>query len=144
MGMAFWHLEFMGCTDVHVLDGGMQAWLNAGGTTDTDNVNATITPSTFAGSEQTTLNCTTDQLKSYVDNYVEGGGVVLLDGRPDSEFMGYITKPFEPGSGRVKNSRQLYWWDYVDAATGKVKTAKECMALLNAQDVAKTDIVIHI
>lgn len=144
MGMAFWHLEYMGCEDVHVLDGGIQAWVEAGGQMDTDNVNAAITPVTFDGVQDNSVNVTTAELSTMVAGWTSTGNTVFLDGRPDSEYQGYVTKPFEPWMGRVPNSEKIWWWEYVDEATGKLKTPKECQALLDAKGVTKDKTVIHI
>ena len=122
----------------------MQAWVEASGTMETDNVNATLTAVTFDGTQDNSVNVTTTELASYVSSWSAGGNVALLDGRPESEYQGYITKPFEPWMGRVPNSEQIWWWDYVDDATGKFKTAEECQALLTAKGITKDKTVVHI
>jgi len=81
-GRLFWVLEYMGHTDVRILNGGWGAWLAAGGKTST----AAVLPqqTVFSG------DCNQDLLatKEYIKNNLASDNLIIIDARTLQEYEG--------------------------------------------------------
>lgn len=83
-GRLFWTLEYLGCTDVHILNGGYDKWVadttNAPATTAT-----TLPAATFTASVQTAKKLTGSEIASKLGN----ANFAVIDARTDEEFNGW-------------------------------------------------------
>ena len=122
-GRMFWMFEHLGCTDVHLLDGGWDKWVADGRSTATS---TTVLPAAvFTADVQTDLSITTDYLKDRLDD----SDFAVIDTRTDEEFNGW-TLYGEPRRGHVKGAVQIpYAWNY--AADKTVLAYGELKALLD-------------
>lgn len=83
-GRLFWMLEYLGCTDVHILDGGYDKWV--ADTTNTATTTATtLTAATFTASVQAAKKLTGAQIAAKLG----GATFAVIDARTDEEFNGW-------------------------------------------------------
>lgn len=115
----WWMLRYMGHYDVKVLDGGWNAWLNAGGAT--EDLEPIVSERHQTVRVQSHLLKSLDQMKQGVDT----GELNVLDARPGDRFKGVAPEPREglssghmPGASSVPASSLLN-------ADGTLKSADE-------------------
>lgn len=83
-GRLFWMLEYLGSTDVHILNGGWDKWV--ADTTNTATTTATTLPATtFTASVQAAKKLTGAQIKGKLGN----ANFAVIDARTDEEFNGW-------------------------------------------------------
>jgi 3-mercaptopyruvate sulfurtransferase SseA len=82
-GRIFWMLEYLGCKDVHILDGGWDKWFGDGKPTETS---ANILPaSTFQASPVPSIRSD----KKYIAGRYKSADFVVMDCRTDEEYIGW-------------------------------------------------------
>ena len=135
-GRIFWTLEYMGHPDVHILDGGWDAWAAAGGDIETT-VNIP-TPSAYTGTPDDTVYATTD----YVSDHYDDPRVVIIDSRTPEEYDGAQLYG-EPRGGHIPGAVNL---DY-DAFFGedwRLIDPEALMELYSAIGVTyEKDVIFH-
>lgn len=83
-GRLFWMLEYLGCTDVHILNGGWDKWV--ADTTNTPTTTATTLPAaTFTSSVQAAKKLTGSQIATKLGTAT----FAVIDARTDEEFNGW-------------------------------------------------------
>lgn len=82
-GRVFWALEYLGCSDVHLLNGGWDKWSADGRVTEM--VPNTLQPSTFIASMDTSIIIDKETIASRLGD----DDFVLIDTRTDAEFIGW-------------------------------------------------------
>jgi 3-mercaptopyruvate sulfurtransferase SseA len=82
-GRIFWMLEYLGCNDVHILDGGWDKWTADGRSTDA--AVETRHPVTFTASANNSIRVN----KSYILNRLQTENFAVVDSRTDEEYMGW-------------------------------------------------------
>ncbi len=125
---AWWMLRTMGAQDVHVLDGGLQAWIDAGFDTETD---VTQRPrATFGTKLQQGAVRTFAQMQKLLTGG-SGGGEQVLDARSAGRFAGSAPEP-RPGlpSGHMPGAMNLPYTALV--RNGRLKDAHELRAAFAA------------
>jgi thiosulfate/3-mercaptopyruvate sulfurtransferase len=125
---AFWLLEYFGHADVHVLDGGMQAWLGASYPLAQEM--AEPHPASFKIDAQKQLVIGADELW----RKIEAGEVVPLDTRTDEEYFG--TSKRAARAGAIPKAVHLEWTHYLDAH-GRFKPPSELDALFKSAGITK-------
>jgi len=93
----WWMLRWLGHRGVAVLDGGLAAWCDAGGTLDRSA--AVRTPARFVGRHGTRAAVSTPELAELLD----AGGCLLVDARSAERFEGR-SEPIDPVAGHVPGS----------------------------------------
>jgi thiosulfate/3-mercaptopyruvate sulfurtransferase len=128
-GRAFWLLEYFGHTDVHVLDGGMLAWREAG--YETTQEMAPPKPARLPVTPQAERFVSADELHGLLGQ----DDVQLLDTRTDDEYFGRNTRG-GPRGGTIPGSVHLEWLHYLDEK-GRMKPAAELAALFEQAGVTR-------
>ena len=114
---AWWMLRMFGHEDVAVLDGGWQAWLDAGGPTTSGDDTTPSSATTFTPSPASDANVILmDQLRGLVE---AGTAPQILDARASARFEGQAPEP-RPGlrSGHIPGALNLPINDILDANSG--------------------------
>jgi thiosulfate/3-mercaptopyruvate sulfurtransferase len=129
----WWMLRWMGHEAVAVLDGGLQAWLAAGGSVDTDTPTARAAapyPDRRPLAAITSAEALTAQL----------GRVKLVDARAGERFRGEV-EPLDKAAGHIPGALNRFFKDNLDA-DGRFKPAEalraEYLALLGGDAAART------
>ena len=131
---AWWFVEYLGHKDVHVLDGGIQAWQAAGLPLVQD---ATAPkPGKFAWSQAM------DTVGSYrtVLDAIDDDAWVILDNRGPGEWDGSENRAKQ--NGHVPNARHLNWVELYDHETGLYKDAAALRALYEARGATPDKTII--
>ena len=105
-GRIFWMLEYLGCYDLHILNGGWNLWTAEGRAT--DKKVTTLAAATFESSVDNALKST----KESILNKMKEGRLVVIDARTDEEFMGWQLYHEERG-GHIPGAVNIpYAWFY--------------------------------
>lgn len=105
-GRIFWMLEYLGCTDVHIMNGGWDKWLADGRPTQTRAV--TLSPATFTAEVNSGLRSTS----SGISHRLYDADFAVVDSRTDEEFIGWQLYD-EARGGHIPNAVQIpYAWFY--------------------------------
>ena len=124
----WWMFRAMGFSDVSVLDGGLDAWIEAGGTTDD------IPP--VAVERHLTPRVRADLLKTKAQMAALIGkdGTTIIDARPAGRFTGEAPEPREGlPSGHIPGSINLAGADLIE--NGHLKSADALRALFDAHGI---------
>jgi thiosulfate/3-mercaptopyruvate sulfurtransferase len=100
---AFVALEYMGLTDVSVLDGGLTKWRTEGRRVTRDE------PQVVAGTLTTRLRPEIIADADWVRAHTGKRGVTFIDTRTDGEYLGSGERHGMPSAGHVQGARQLQW-----------------------------------
>lgn len=111
-----WFLEYFGHDNVHVLDGGIKAWSQAGYPTTTEALSPKA--SQFKTAERRDLLATVED----VLNSLGKESVCIVDTRTDDEYMGRNIRAARGGA--IPGAAHLEWTNNLDS-TGRYKTAAE-------------------
>lgn len=82
-GRIFWMLEYLGCTDVHVMNGGWDKWAADGRPTQT--TAAALPAATFTAQVKSSARATSDHILSRLQD----PDFAVIDSRTDEEFVGW-------------------------------------------------------
>lgn len=128
----FWLMEYMGHKDVHVLDGGVKAWLDAG--YELTQEMAAPKPHSLKMTLQEDLFISADQLNQRL------GDVVPLDTRSHDEHLG-VNKRGGPRGGTIPGAAYV---EYTEAVgdDGRFKAPAELLALYEAQGVLRDKAIV--
>lgn len=127
-GRAFWLLEYFGHQDVHVLDGGFDAWLAAGYPVAHEMTEPH--PASFKIHPQKHLYIGADELRQKI----EAGEVVPLDTRAPDEYYGRSKRAARAGA--IPTAVHLDHVLYVDPR-GRFKPPTELEALFKNAGITK-------
>ena len=132
---AFWILEYFGHENVHVLDGGMQAWQKAGYPMVKD-MNPPR-PRRFTGNPRPELLTSADELHQRLSNDPD---LVVLDTRSDDEYFGRNTRG-GPRGGTIPGAVHLEWLAYLDEE-GRFKPPAQLLSLFEANGVLRDKAIV--
>jgi 3-mercaptopyruvate sulfurtransferase SseA len=103
-GRIFWMLEYLGCNDVHILDGGWDKWSADGRPTET--TSNTLPATTFTAKIKSSLRATKDHVKSRLSS----SDFAVVDARTDEEYNGWQLYG-EARGGHISGAVQIpYAW----------------------------------
>ncbi|GAN68607.1 sulfurtransferase [Acetobacter orleanensis] len=138
----YWILNYLGYPKVGILDGGLMAWKQAGGTLTTQ----TTTPekTVFPISIQSNLMATyQDVLTALTDPAIH-----LLDNRDKVEWLGESSSPygvdFAPRKGRIPGAVWIEWYDFMKISDGQAsfRFCEEILALAASRGLTPEDDII--
>jgi 3-mercaptopyruvate sulfurtransferase SseA len=110
-GRIFWMLEYLGCTDVHIMNGGWDKWLADAKPTQTNAISLPAT--TFTPQVQSSAKATSQRIaqRLYASDFA------VIDARTDEEHMGWRLYG-EARGGHIPNAVQIpYAWFFNDDKT---------------------------
>jgi len=122
---AFWFAEYLGVENVHVLDGGMKAWTEAGLPIEREGK----PPS----SAKFLLDPVTERVATYVDvlEAMNDPGSLILDNRSRAEFTGDDRRA--KYGGAIPRAVHCDWEELYDHATGRMKSPAALRGILEAR-----------
>lgn len=131
----WWSFRAMGATDVHVLDGGLPAWVAAGGTLARGP--AMTSARTFVPAFDATKVASLDDVKAALTS----GSAVVADARPADRFIGTTPEP-RPGlrCGHMPGARNLPFTLLIE--NGRMKPAAEIARLFAEAGIDTTRPII--
>ena len=107
-GRVFWMLEYLGCTQVQILNGGWDRWTDQDLPSET--TANTFPEAVFSADPDTTVNVD----KDHIQNRLGADDFVVVDTRTDEEYIGW-TLYGEARGGHITDAVQLpYAWYYND------------------------------
>jgi len=125
----FWMLEYYGCRDVHIVDGGFAAWVAAGHAIDNTPWDPTaIVPDIFVSFIDSLGLAEADDIQNFLTNPALAGSV-LVDVRSLAEYNGEFACELQDRAGRIPHSSRLDWLETVDPATGLLVGVTDVIAL---------------
>ncbi len=123
----FWFAEYLGVESVHVLDGGIKAWRDAGLPIERDGA----PPS----SAKFPFQAVPERVATYASllKAIDDPQSLILDNRSRAEFTGADRRA--KYGGAVPNARHCDWEELYDHATGRMKSPAELHAIFEARGV---------
>jgi thiosulfate/3-mercaptopyruvate sulfurtransferase len=125
-GWVFWALEYLGATDVHILDGGYTKWVADGRTVDT--TAATLPAATFTPTANAARFATKADV---VAHYADTTNYAVIDSRNSADYL----------TARIPNAVNILIGDFVNADKS-VKSFAEIKTLLDSKGVTSGKTVI--
>lgn len=127
---AFWFAEYLGVENVHVLDGGMKAWIEAGLPIERE--------SKPPSSAKFLLDSVRERVATYADvlDAMDDPGSLILDNRSRAEFTGDDRRAKHGGA--IPRAVHCDWEELYDHDTGRMKSPTALRAILEARG-AKPD-----
>lgn len=116
-GRLWWLLRWLGHTSVQTLDGGLDAWLEAGGSLSTDVPD--VAPVTFTPRPQPHMVIDRKELRARLDD----PDLTVVDARAGERFRGEV-EPIDPRPGHVPGAVNLPYAGNLDE-TGRFKSTSE-------------------
>ena len=123
----FWFAEYLGHNDVHVLDGGIRSWIEAGF--------STVTKGVVPKPEKFLYNAVREKVATYIDvlEAIDDPDYVIIDTRSKLEFLG--TDKRARRGGAIPSAKHRDWEDLFDHKSGCMKSADELQRLFESLDV---------
>ena len=110
-GRIFWMLEYLGCTDVHIINGGWDKWVADGKPTQTTGV--TLPATTFTPQVKSAAKATSQRIAQRLYD----SDFAVIDARTDEEYMGWQLYG-EARGGHIPNAVQIpYAWFFNEDKT---------------------------
>ncbi|NLG99365.1 MAG: sulfurtransferase [Chloroflexi bacterium] len=123
----FWTLEYVGHEDVRILNGGWNAWVEAGGETTT--AVPEITPGTYPIQLQPEKLITAEELSGRLDD----PELVIVDARSPQEYAGEVR--LAARAGRIPGAVNFVWLDALTGGDAVYTTEPDWQAELQDEDV---------
>lgn len=135
-GRLFWTLEYIGHDNVYLVDGGFEAWLNAG----YDGLTAG-TPSPALGNFEVNIRPERRATIEEVESAILDGSIRLVDTRTVEEWMGEESaRRNNPRGGYIPDAVHYHWEDAL--VDGKLRPREEIRAELEALGITPGTLTI--
>ncbi len=135
-GRIFWMLDYLGCNDIHILNGGWDKW--AADSRPTQTTAITLPAATFTAA--TNLRTDISTKKSHIMDRLGDSDFVLLDTRTDEEYLGWQLYG-EARPGHITGAVNIpYAWDYSSDRT--VLDYKNLRALFESKGITSDKEVV--
>ncbi|WP_060980405.1 sulfurtransferase [Vibrio splendidus] len=126
---AWWMFMAMGHNNVHILDGGLPAWIDAGYATETD-YRTEVQTGNFEGNIQENYFVSAQQIESYSTDK----SASIVDARSQARFDSEVPEPREGlRSGHIPNSVCLPFAQVLN--DGKLRTQDELVEIFSTLDL---------
>lgn len=137
-GRVFWMLDYLGCDDIHILNGGWDKW--SADKRPAQSGTNTLPAATFTAA--TNLRTDISAQKEHIENRLGDSDFVVLDARTDEEYMGWPLYG-QARPGHIKGSVNIpYAWFY--NADGTSLDYKNMKALFESRGVTSDkEVVAH-
>ncbi|WP_256940088.1 sulfurtransferase [Acetobacter malorum] len=138
----YWILKYLGYPKVGILDGGLMAWKQAGGTLTTETTKPERT--VFPISIQPRLMATYQDVLHALTN----PSVKLLDNRDKVEWLAESSSPygvdFAPRKGRIPGAVWIEWYDFMKVSDGQAsfRSKEDILELAASRGLAPDDDII--
>nr|WP_231888152.1 sulfurtransferase [Acetobacter malorum] len=138
----YWILKYLGYPKVSILDGGLMAWKQAGGTLTTETTKPERT--VFPISIQPRLMATYQDVLHALTN----PSVKLLDNRDKVEWLAESSSPygvdFAPRKGRIPGAVWIEWYDFMKVSGGQAsfRSKEDILELAASRGLAPDDDII--
>jgi thiosulfate/3-mercaptopyruvate sulfurtransferase len=117
----FWMLEYYGCRDVHVVDGGIRQWSRKGYPLDaTSWSDVVVEPADFSAEIDARVLAAISDMEWAVANR-DASALSIVDVRTPAEYNGEAATPILDRAGRIPGAANIYWYDCIDSATGLIQ-----------------------
>ena len=137
-GRLYWTLEYLGHSQVYILEGGLAGWQEVGGPVERGSrAPSADERSDFAIDRQHERRVSTDELRHRLSN---SDSLVLLDTREKEEYAGQI-KYGEQRSGHIPGAKHLWWRDLLDD-DGHLKSRDKIQGILADLGIAKDSQIV--
>jgi thiosulfate/3-mercaptopyruvate sulfurtransferase len=148
-GKVFFHLERLGLTNVHILDGGLPLWKAVGGAV-SDEPTKARKRTNFTPTYDNSIYLEIDGMKQIWNEERDArkagkkSGYALIDYREDPLYYGPKICPDAVRTGHMTYTTLLNWKTYFDSSTGKFKSQSAIDQLTRAAGGSpkKTNILI--
>lgn len=132
-GRIFWMLEYLGCTDVHIMNGGWDKWIADGRPVEA--AKNTLPEKKFTAQVKSSVRATAAHIR---DRYRDSD-FAIIDARTDEEFIGWQLYG-EARGGHIPNAVQIpYAWYYATDKTvlnyADMKTLLESRGITRDKEV---------
>ncbi len=134
-GRAFWMMEYLGHSKVHVLYGGLARWKAEG--RETDILAPDTEPGDFTVNIQENLRAQTDDVVAAMD----AGNTLILDTRREEEYLG-ATPYGEARGGHIPEAKHFYWKSVFQPETRKLRAPDDLRATFRELGVQEDTLVI--
>ena len=130
----FWFAEYLGHNDVHVLDGGIRNWTEAG--------LSIATKASVPKAENFLYNPVREKVATYIDviEAIDDPNCVIIDTRSRQEFLGNDKRALRGGA--IPSAKHRDWEDLFDHKSGCMKSADELRRLFESLDADRQKKVI--
>jgi thiosulfate/3-mercaptopyruvate sulfurtransferase len=130
----FWFLEYFGHQDAHILDGGINAWKEAGFPISTDPVDT-------VASEFEVKEMMAERIASASDilGSLKNPGICILDTRSDEEYTGQLIRSARGGA--IPNAIHIEWKKNLDE-NGQYKPAADLKSMYEGRGITSDKLVI--
>ncbi len=126
----FWLLEYFGCNDVHVLNGGLNSWIRRGYMVSTANWSSVfIAPRSFTAQINPSIHADLAEMTWAVDN-ADTGILSIVDSRTGGEYSGEVATLIQDRAGCIPSAVHVYWADTINLDTGRIRHPKIVKTLL--------------
>ena len=113
----WWMLKFLGHQSVHILNGGINAWIEAGSTLVKEAPTAERGKFIISPREDIRTNM------NYVKSNLGNEKLVVIDSRAPERYRGQV-EPIDPKAGHIPGAKNYHWKDVLDEK-GQFKSKEE-------------------
>jgi thiosulfate/3-mercaptopyruvate sulfurtransferase len=103
----WWMLKFLGHEKVHILTGGINAWIEAG---------YTLVKEASAAEKGKFIISPREDIRTdvnYVKNNLDNKNILVIDSRAPERYRGEI-EPIDPKAGHIPGAKNYHWKDVLD------------------------------
>ena len=136
----WWLLGYYYFDSVKVLNGGLSAWRDAGGTLSSEGTVRKPTKFYLPDSTRNNMLIDKDELKSSIER--GGIGIKLIDVRSIEEYSGKVEKTGAQKAGRIPGSIHIEWSVAIDTNTNKFRTVEELSKVYRAHNIDQNDTIV--
>jgi len=117
----FWLLEYFGCNDVHILNGGVDRWIKRGYAVSTTSWSSVfVNPRIFTAQINSSVLADLAEMSWAVDN-ANTGILSIVDTRTGGEYSGEVATLIQDRAGRIPHSVNVFWADTINLDTGRIR-----------------------